>query len=124
MFFIQLKGIKGLGNGHALRVATQILESGYCPEVEEKRNDKKFLSLQVFCLSPLFPMRLLHCWNFLMCIFFQIFCKVYGVGPSIAEKWYAQGLRTVEDVKKLDQHDIANDMIAHGSYRFPGIVHF
>ncbi|XP_046459358.1 DNA nucleotidylexotransferase-like isoform X1 [Daphnia pulex] len=86
----QLKGIKGLGNGHALRVATQILESGYCPEVEEKRNDKKFLSL-------------------------QIFCKVYGVGPSIAEKWYAQGLRTVEDVKKLDQHDIANnDMIAHG----------
>ncbi len=51
MFFIQLKGIKGLGNGHALRVATQILESGYCPEVEEKRNDKKFLSLQVFCLS-------------------------------------------------------------------------
>lgn len=51
MFFIQLKGIKGLGNGHALRVATQILESGYCAEVEEKRNDKKFLSLQVFCLS-------------------------------------------------------------------------
>lgn len=51
-----------------------------------------------------------------MCICFQIFCKVYGVGPSIAEKWYAQGLRTVEDVKKLDQHDIANDMIAHGTF--------
>ena len=45
---MQLKGIKDLGDGHALRVATQVVETGQCPEVEEKRNDPKFLSLKVF----------------------------------------------------------------------------
>ncbi|XP_057368495.1 DNA nucleotidylexotransferase-like [Daphnia carinata] len=87
----QLKGIKDLGDGHALRVATQIVESGHSQEVEEKRNDKKFLS-------------------------FQIFCKVFGVGPSIAKKWYAMGLRTAEDVKKrFDQLDVSKDnMISYG----------
>ncbi|KAI9558742.1 hypothetical protein GHT06_015531 [Daphnia sinensis] len=87
----QLKGIKDLGDGHALRVATQIVESGHSQEVEEKRNDKKFLS-------------------------FQIFCKVFGVGPSIAKKWYATGLRTAEDVKKrFDQLDVSKDnMISYG----------
>ncbi|KAI8800316.1 hypothetical protein BJ742DRAFT_842200 [Cladochytrium replicatum] len=32
-----------------------------------------------------------------------IFQGIYGVGPSIARKWYALGMRTLEDVKKRDK---------------------
>lgn len=48
---IKLKGIKDLGDGHALRVATQIVASGQCTEVEEKRNDPKYKSFKVLILK-------------------------------------------------------------------------
>lgn len=45
--FLQLRGIKDVGGEHALRVATEILQSGRCAEVEEKRNERKFQTIQV-----------------------------------------------------------------------------
>ena len=52
--------------------------------------------------------------------FFQTFCSVYGAGPAIAKKWYALGLRTIEDVKKrFDQLDVNDDkMITYGTTPF------
>ena len=32
----------------------------------------------------------------------KLFTLVYGCGPSTADKWYNEGLRTIEDVKKCN----------------------
>ena len=46
-----MRDIKDLGSEHSLQVATEILQSGLCTEVEEKRSQPQFRSLKVFVLN-------------------------------------------------------------------------
>lgn len=46
-FYFKLKGIKNLGDSHGLLVATQILQSGNCPEIEQKKIEEKYQTLKV-----------------------------------------------------------------------------
>ena len=107
LLFEQLKGIKDLGDGHALRVAAEIVENGRSVEVEEKKKDPKFRAFRV-CLRS-------ECRAYFSFDSLKAFCNIYGVGPSMAKKWYAMGLRTIEDVKKRFDHlDVNNEMTING----------
>lgn len=50
----------------------------------------------------------------------QVFCQIYGIGPSIAQKWFALGLRTMEDVRsRFGELDVTNNrMVLFGTAKF------
>lgn len=92
------------------------LNLGTARKWRKRETTKNFFPFRFvsFVTNAIASIALSHFYFFL---FSQIFCKVFGVGPSIAKKWYAMGLRTAEDVKKrFDQLDVSKDnMISYGT---------
>ncbi|KAL6037575.1 hypothetical protein STEG23_004894 [Scotinomys teguina] len=70
----QLQGLPHLGE-HSFRVIQELLERGTCEEVE-----------QVLCSERHQTMKL--------------FTQVFGVGVKTANRWYREGLRTMDDLRE------------------------
>ncbi|XP_050397190.1 DNA-directed DNA/RNA polymerase mu [Patella vulgata] len=75
-----LKNIKDIG-GHSSRVIKEILEDGYCQEVEDIVNDPWFHKM-------------------------KLFSSIFGVGPSTAKKWIEKGWNNLKDI---NIEDLRND---------------
>ncbi|XP_033122379.1 DNA-directed DNA/RNA polymerase mu-like isoform X2 [Anneissia japonica] len=72
----QAENLKDLKGGqHCKQVVQEILEDGFCSEVDKILSDEWYKSM-------------------------QIFTGVFGCGPVTAKKWYEKGCRTLEDVKE------------------------
>ncbi|ESO93098.1 hypothetical protein LOTGIDRAFT_72364, partial [Lottia gigantea] len=67
-----LKNIKDIG-GHSSRVIKDILEDGYCQEVQDILNNPWFHKM-------------------------KLFTSIFGIGPSTAKKWIDKGWSTLDDI--------------------------
>ncbi|XP_064630013.1 DNA nucleotidylexotransferase-like [Lineus longissimus] len=86
----EIEGLPDIG-GHVKRVVKEILDEGFCTEVEEIRQSEKFKTLKEFT-------------------------GVYGVGPATAKKWMNLGFRSVYDV--IDSDEVFDPRITEGlTYR-------
>ncbi|XP_045684166.1 DNA-directed DNA/RNA polymerase mu [Phyllostomus hastatus] len=69
----QLQGLPGFGE-HSRRVIQELLEHGVCEEVERVRRSERYRSM-------------------------KLFTQIFGVGVRTADRWYREGLRTLDDVQ-------------------------
>ncbi|KAF6086608.1 DNA polymerase mu [Phyllostomus discolor] len=70
----QLQGLPNFGE-HSRRVIQELLEHGVCEEVERVRRSERYQSMK------------------------QLFTQIFGVGVRTADRWYREGLRTLDDVR-------------------------
>ncbi|XP_006166068.1 DNA-directed DNA/RNA polymerase mu isoform X2 [Tupaia chinensis] len=73
----QLQGLPYLG-GHSFRVVQELLEHGVCEEVERIQSSDRYQTM-------------------------KLFTQVFGVGVKTANRWYQEGLRTLDDLRKQSQ---------------------
>ncbi|XP_054427391.1 DNA-directed DNA/RNA polymerase mu isoform X2 [Pteronotus mesoamericanus] len=73
----QLQGLPHFGE-HSRRVVQELLEHGACEEVEKVRLSERYRSM-------------------------KLFTQVFGVGVRTADRWYQEGLRTLDDVREQVQ---------------------
>ncbi|XP_028359998.1 DNA-directed DNA/RNA polymerase mu isoform X2 [Phyllostomus discolor] len=69
----QLQGLPNFGE-HSRRVIQELLEHGVCEEVERVRRSERYQSM-------------------------KLFTQIFGVGVRTADRWYREGLRTLDDVR-------------------------
>lgn len=69
----QLQGLPHFGE-HSCRVVQELLEHGVCEEVERVRHSERYRSM-------------------------KLFTGIFGVGVRTADRWYREGLRTLDDVQ-------------------------
>lgn len=70
----QLQGLPGFG-AHSRRVIQELLDRGVCEEVERVRCSERYQSM-------------------------KLFTQIFGVGVRTADRWYREGLRTLDDVRR------------------------
>ncbi|XP_045053337.2 DNA-directed DNA/RNA polymerase mu isoform X2 [Desmodus rotundus] len=70
----QLQGLPRFGE-HSRRVVQELLDRGVCEEVERVRLSERYQSMK------------------------QLFTQIFGVGVRTADRWYREGLRTLDDVR-------------------------
>uniref|UniRef100_UPI00398EADFE DNA-directed DNA/RNA polymerase mu n=1 Tax=Pristiophorus japonicus TaxID=55135 RepID=UPI00398EADFE len=68
-----LQGIPSLGD-HSRKVIKEILEDGLCREVESVIQNARYQTL-------------------------KLFTSIFGVGVKTADKWYREGLRTIDELR-------------------------
>ncbi|XP_012294637.1 DNA-directed DNA/RNA polymerase mu isoform X8 [Aotus nancymaae] len=73
----QLQGLPQLGE-HSSRVVQELLEHGVCEEVERVRRAERYQTM-------------------------KLFTQVFGVGVRTADRWYREGLRTLDDLREQPQ---------------------
>ncbi|KAL0618977.1 DNA-directed DNA/RNA polymerase mu [Plecturocebus cupreus] len=73
----QLQGLPQLGE-HSSRVVQELLEHGVCEEVERVRSSERYQTM-------------------------KLFTQVFGVGVRTADRWYREGLRTLDDLREQPQ---------------------
>ncbi|KAK2105214.1 hypothetical protein P7K49_014728 [Saguinus oedipus] len=73
----QLQGLPQLGE-HSSRVVQELLEHGVCEEVETVRSSERYQTM-------------------------KLFTQVFGVGVRTADRWYWEGLRTLDDLREQPQ---------------------
>ncbi|XP_036103001.1 DNA-directed DNA/RNA polymerase mu [Molossus molossus] len=73
----QLQGLPHFGE-HSRRVIQELLEHGVCEEVERVRLSERYQSM-------------------------KLFTQIFGVGVKTADRWYREGLRTLDDVQEQVQ---------------------
>ncbi|KAK7834421.1 hypothetical protein U0070_017607 [Myodes glareolus] len=73
----QLQGLPHLG-GHSSRVIQDLLEHGTCEEVEQVRCSERHQTM-------------------------KLFTQVFGVGVKTANRWYQEGLRTLDELREQPQ---------------------
>ncbi|XP_003930820.2 DNA-directed DNA/RNA polymerase mu isoform X4 [Saimiri boliviensis] len=73
----QLQGLPQLGE-HSSRVVQELLEHGVCEEVERVRHSERYQTM-------------------------KLFTQVFGVGVRTADRWYREGLRTLDDLQEQPQ---------------------
>ncbi|XP_036896878.1 DNA-directed DNA/RNA polymerase mu isoform X1 [Sturnira hondurensis] len=69
----QLQGLPHFGE-HSRRVVQELLDHGMCEEVERVRLSERYQSM-------------------------KLFTQIFGVGVRTADRWYREGLRTLDDVR-------------------------
>ncbi|XP_030652010.1 DNA-directed DNA/RNA polymerase mu isoform X5 [Nomascus leucogenys] len=73
----QLQGLPHLGE-HSSRVVQELLEHGVCEEVERVRRSERYQTM-------------------------KLFTQIFGVGVRTADRWYREGLRTLDDLRQQPQ---------------------
>ncbi|XP_032100273.1 DNA-directed DNA/RNA polymerase mu isoform X4 [Sapajus apella] len=73
----QLQGLPQLGE-HSSRVVQELLEHGVCEEVERVQGSERYQTM-------------------------KLFTQVFGVGVRTADRWYREGLRTLDDLREQPQ---------------------
>lgn len=73
----QLQGLAYVGD-HAHRVIQELLEHGVCEEVERVRLSERYQAM-------------------------KLFTQIFGVGVKTADRWYRNGLRTLDDLREQPQ---------------------
>ncbi|XP_008832284.1 DNA-directed DNA/RNA polymerase mu isoform X6 [Nannospalax galili] len=73
----QLQGLLHFGE-HSSRVIQELLECGTCEEVELVRCSERYQTMKVFT-------------------------QIFGVGVKTANRWYQEGLRTLDDLREQPQ---------------------
>ncbi|XP_010372853.1 DNA-directed DNA/RNA polymerase mu isoform X3 [Rhinopithecus roxellana] len=73
----QLQGLPHLGE-HSSRVVQELLELGVCKEVERVRCSERYQTM-------------------------KLFTQIFGVGVRTADRWYREGLRTLDDLREQPQ---------------------
>ncbi|XP_060027595.1 DNA-directed DNA/RNA polymerase mu isoform X2 [Erinaceus europaeus] len=73
----QLQGLAYIGD-HAHRVIQELLEHGVCEEVERVRLSERYQAM-------------------------KLFTQIFGVGVKTADRWYRNGLRTLDDLREQPQ---------------------
>ncbi|XP_039702979.1 DNA-directed DNA/RNA polymerase mu isoform X5 [Pteropus medius] len=73
----QLQGLPHFGE-HSCRVVQELLDRGECVEVERVRLSARYRSM-------------------------KLFTGIFGVGVRTADRWYREGLRTLDDVREQVQ---------------------
>ncbi|XP_054415213.1 DNA-directed DNA/RNA polymerase mu isoform X1 [Pongo abelii] len=73
----QLQGLPHLGE-HSSRVVQELLEHGVCEEVERVRHSERYQTM-------------------------KLFTQIFGVGVRTADRWYREGLRTLDDLREQPQ---------------------
>nr|XP_015302969.1 PREDICTED: DNA-directed DNA/RNA polymerase mu isoform X2 [Macaca fascicularis] len=73
----QLQGLPHLGE-HSSRVVQELLELGVCKEVERVRRSERYQTM-------------------------KLFTQIFGVGVRTADRWYREGLRTLDDLREQPQ---------------------
>ncbi|XP_053510776.1 DNA-directed DNA/RNA polymerase mu isoform X3 [Artibeus jamaicensis] len=69
----QLQGLPHFGE-HSRRVVQELLDRGVCEEVERVRLSERYQSM-------------------------KLFTQIFGVGVRTADRWYREGLRTLDDIQ-------------------------
>ncbi|XP_055480015.1 DNA-directed DNA/RNA polymerase mu isoform X2 [Psammomys obesus] len=73
----QLQGLPHFGE-HSSRVVQELLERGTCEEVEQVRCSERYQTM-------------------------KLFTQVFGVGVKTADRWYQEGLRTLDELREQPQ---------------------
>ncbi|XP_069317354.1 DNA-directed DNA/RNA polymerase mu isoform X3 [Eulemur rufifrons] len=73
----QLRGLPHFGE-HSSRVVQELLEHGVCEEVERVRRSERYQTM-------------------------KLFTQIFGVGVRTADRWYQEGLRTLDDLREQPQ---------------------
>ncbi|XP_072821357.1 DNA-directed DNA/RNA polymerase mu isoform X1 [Vicugna pacos] len=73
----QLQGLPHFGE-HSRRVVQELLEHGVCEEVERVRLSERYQTM-------------------------KLFTQIFGVGVKTADRWYREGLRTLDDLQEQPQ---------------------
>ncbi|XP_008055439.1 DNA-directed DNA/RNA polymerase mu [Carlito syrichta] len=73
----QLQGLPHFGE-HSFRVVQELLEHGVCEEVERVRCSERYRTM-------------------------KLFTQIFGVGVRTADRWYREGLRTLDDLQERPQ---------------------
>nr|XP_012596957.1 DNA-directed DNA/RNA polymerase mu isoform X2 [Microcebus murinus] len=73
----QLRGLPHFGE-HSSRVVQELLEHGACEEVERVRRSERYQTM-------------------------KLFTQIFGVGVRTADRWYQEGLRTLDDLREQPQ---------------------
>ncbi|XP_008574081.1 PREDICTED: DNA-directed DNA/RNA polymerase mu isoform X1 [Galeopterus variegatus] len=73
----QLQGLPHFGE-HSSRVVQELLEHGVCEEVERVRRSERYQTM-------------------------KLFTQIFGVGVRTADRWYQEGLRTLDDLRGQPQ---------------------
>ncbi|XP_011802142.1 PREDICTED: DNA-directed DNA/RNA polymerase mu isoform X1 [Colobus angolensis palliatus] len=73
----QLQGLPHLGE-HSSRVVQELLELGVCKEVERVRCSERYQTM-------------------------KLFTQIFGVSVRTADRWYREGLRTLDDLREQPQ---------------------
>ncbi|KAF5923722.1 DNA-directed DNA/RNA polymerase mu isoform X3 [Diceros bicornis minor] len=73
----QLQALPHFGE-HSCRVVQELLEHGVCEEVETVRLSERYQTM-------------------------KLFTQIFGVGVKTADRWYREGLRTLEDLQEQPQ---------------------
>uniref|UniRef100_A0A8C6F7L7 DNA-directed DNA/RNA polymerase mu n=1 Tax=Monodon monoceros TaxID=40151 RepID=A0A8C6F7L7_MONMO len=73
----QLRGLAHFGE-HSCRVVQELLERGVCEEVERVRLSERYQAM-------------------------KLFTQIFGVGVRTADRWYQEGLRTLDDLREQPQ---------------------
>ncbi|XP_046526454.1 DNA-directed DNA/RNA polymerase mu isoform X2 [Equus quagga] len=73
----QLQGLPHFGE-HSCRVVQELLEHGVCEEVERVRLSERYQTM-------------------------KLFTQIFGVGVRTADRWYQEGLRTLDDLRGQPQ---------------------
>ncbi|XP_057587742.1 DNA-directed DNA/RNA polymerase mu isoform X4 [Hippopotamus amphibius kiboko] len=73
----QLQGLPHFGE-HSRRVIQELLEHGVCEEVERVRLSERYQTM-------------------------KLFTQIFGVGVRTADRWYRDGLRTLDDLREQPQ---------------------
>ncbi|XP_032340186.1 DNA-directed DNA/RNA polymerase mu isoform X6 [Camelus ferus] len=73
----QLQGLPHFGE-HSRRVVQELLEHGVCEEVERVRLSERYQIM-------------------------KLFTQIFGVGVKTADRWYREGLRTLDDLREQPQ---------------------
>ncbi|XP_058152690.1 DNA-directed DNA/RNA polymerase mu isoform X4 [Dasypus novemcinctus] len=77
MALSQLQGLPHFGD-HSFRVVQEVLEHGACEEVEQVRRSERYRAM-------------------------KLFTQMFGVGVKTADRWYQEGLRTLDDLRTRPQ---------------------
>ncbi|XP_055969448.1 DNA-directed DNA/RNA polymerase mu [Sorex fumeus] len=73
----QLQALPHFGE-HSQRIIQELLEEGVCEEVEKVRRSERYQAM-------------------------KLFTGIFGVGVRIADQWFRDGLRTLEDLREQPQ---------------------
>ncbi|EHB00070.1 DNA polymerase mu [Heterocephalus glaber] len=73
----QLQGLPNFGE-HSSRIVQELLERGVCEEVKRVRSSERYRTM-------------------------KLFTQVFGVGVKTANRWYQEGLRTLDELREQPQ---------------------
>lgn len=73
----QLQGLPHFGE-HSSNIVQELLERGVCEEVERVRSSERYQTM-------------------------KLFTQIFGVGVKTADRWYRQGLRTLDELREQPQ---------------------